>query len=202
MIDNTLQTNIHKNVESIKKNILKNISLGQFKIINNKKSICDSYTLEREKFPCFKGEQLKQIQNANLLSYLENEYTYVEDRYDYYRLETPIVSETSFHPNQTSFWHRFTSTNTSWTGRFTFSRSAINYIKKINEALKKEGIILTSISITFSPSVIGPTKISIGDFEKNISFNFTLSTEHSFGKNRVHFLPPEEITFEYYIPVE
>ena len=138
MIDEALEKNIANRVSDIKNEILKKLSLGQFKNINNKKSICGYYTIKPEcwnSFPIFKSEQLEKIRNANLLSYLHNEYIYFIN--DDHKLGNPIVSTISIHPNETSLWHRFANSNTSWTGNFTFSRAAINYIKRINEALRK-----------------------------------------------------------------
>ena len=220
MIDDKLEQNIRDNIEKIKRDILQKSSLGQIEIVNNKKSICGEFciTIRNSIFqiqlPIFENSnEFKKIENANLLSYLNNAYPYIigfSHDSDDYRLGNPTISNTSCYPCKTSFWHRLTSEDTPWTGSFQFDQNAINYIKRLQEVLQKEDIILTSISLSFSycPCIGGntETEVSVNDLEKIHIFNFTIPTEKSFGKNGLKELTLDSkydgLIFKYYIHVE
>lgn len=227
MIDDNLKNNICTNIEILKEEILEKSSLGEFKIVNNKKSICGQFTIyvagsaefcqKNGHFPIFEEDQVEKIENANLSSYIYKLYPYVKRTYSYGKTYSYLLGQHltigSCSPNKRSFWHRLTSKNTNWTANFHLSENTIHYIKELNNALKQEGIILTSVILSLKagfrhPIIQNPIKyfsqeVSIEDLEKRHIFEFTLPTRDSFDEGKLHlFSSTEKIGLNYYIPVE
>ena len=218
MIIDKSNRQITENISHIKENILKKSSLGEIEILNNKKAIKGSFVILRyEKYgdyneyniPYLDSDDILKIKNANLTSFADKELG-IYCSLDFERGNIPIFNhepidaEINIVP---SIWQLFKKEK-DYICSFNLNVGLIHFISLLKEELKKENIILSSMTISIKRSTtdyhdiylhIQKKEIPFDDIHKILTHNFKSEFNPPCGKTKTDRY---EISINYYIYID
>ena len=180
MIEKKVNNELSSNIRRLKSEIMEKAKNGDFSYNNGNKEICGSYIV---RFPRFSDDEIIQIKNAGLTSFLEEKGGVSE--HNEYRESDKRVLKCSLK-NSSSLFAYFFANSTNWEAKCSIHNGVFNYVSSLNDRMQDENIKCLSVYLDFFMGDMDyhrmrlqvPPKIEISIYSLQREFSWKIKAEN------------------------